>query len=125
MLWFHRLLNPHCEHCIEMERAKRECISCDILKQEVARLQIENDRLLNIVLKNAEPKHEEIRDINSDDLKPIGHSNFRSWNVRRQMLEESDRKAAQIRQEKERELKLNPEHRDLTINEIEKELGVQ
>jgi hypothetical protein len=43
--FIHHLLNPHCEHCAEEEREKRVCNSCEVLKMECARLQIENDRV--------------------------------------------------------------------------------
>ena len=121
-LWFHRLLTPHCEHCIEMERAKRECVSCDILKSEVERLRRDNERLLGLVLQKNTPSEESNPQMDMSEMKPIGHSNFRSWNIRRQMLEEADRKAAQVKAEKDKELNSG---KNLTINEIEKELGVQ
>jgi hypothetical protein len=117
------MFNPHCPHCIEMERAKRECVSCDILRNELARLQIENDRLLNRILTPPTQPVEEKMD--TSNLHPINSNQYKPWRVRQQMLEDNDRKQAQLLRQKQQEMQLNPEKRDLTVSEIEKELGVE
>lgn len=95
--WFHKLFNPHCEHCAEEARELREekreaarCNSCDVLKMEVARLQIENKMLLDKLLKEPtiEPK------IDTTELKPITPKHARLWSVQRQMLQSEDRATA-------------------------------
>lgn len=110
--WFHHLLNPHCPDCREEREESRICNSCEVLKMECARLQIENDKLLNRILEKPTP--EPVPD--TSDLKPINSGLHKTWNVRRQMLEQEDRKAAQLRKE--------AAQNSPTIQELEKEMDI-
>jgi hypothetical protein len=112
--WLHHILNPHCEHCAEEKREAKFCVSCDILKQEVARLQIENDRLLSRLLDKPEPKEPASTDLNN--MVPI-MPRARGWQERKKLLEAEDRHKAQL-------LKQVGATGTETIEELEKELGV-
>lgn len=94
MMWLHRLLNPHCEHCREQEREAKHCNNCDMWKQEVARLQIENDRLLERIL-NPPTKDETSKSTDINEFKPIVPRSI-PWNERRKLLEQEDKNRAQL-----------------------------
>lgn len=89
--WLHHLLQPHCEHCIELAREARVCNSCESLKLYIARLELEKDRLLNEVLHKPEP----IAAVEETELKPI-LPRYVPFRVRQQELEANDRKKAQL-----------------------------
>lgn len=94
MMWLHRWLNPHCPHCAELKREEKHCTNCDMWKQEVARLQIENDRLLERIL-NPPIKDETSKPIDINEFKPIVPRSV-PWNERRKLLEQEDRNRAQL-----------------------------
>lgn len=106
MNWLHRLLNPHCESCMDEIRENRICNSCETLKSTVTRLQFENERLLNNLL--IKPI-DEVKVFEKEELKPI-MPNHVPWKVQRQMLEKEDRQKALLMRTK--------------TEELEKELGV-
>lgn len=89
--WLHHLFNPHCPHCKEELEDSKVCNTCEFLKNEVARLQIENKYLLDKLLY----KPEEVKSAESDQsLKPIPTSNISVWRAKKQMLEAEDRALA-------------------------------
>src|SRR6185295_15381394 len=92
--FIHSILNPHCPDCKEEARESKVCDSCEILKIEIERLRLENQKLLDRIL---EKPTVETR-IDTNDLKPIAPKNI-SWNVRRQMLESEDRAKAKLMQQ--------------------------
>jgi hypothetical protein len=108
----HHLLNPHCEHCAEEEREKRVCNSCEVLKMECARLQIENDKLLNRILEKPEPETR----VEAHDYKPLIASKHLPWNARKQALEAESRNAAKRLREIEQS--------KISTDDLEKELDV-
>lgn len=85
----HRFLNPHCPHCKEEREESKVCLSCETLKQQLDRVNYENEKLLNKLL--AEPKVE----ITSQPMEPTRPMNI-PWNVRKQMLEAEDREKAKL-----------------------------
>ena len=118
--WFHHLLNPHCEHCADELRESRVCNSCEVLKMEVARLQIENSRLLGRLLEKPEPVADRLI---APDLDPaLLPRPTLSWRTRQQMLEQADRdKAKAINTVKQA---VGQNSRALSVSELEKELQV-
>jgi len=108
--FFHEFLNPHCEHCMEKERDEKVCDSCETLKSQIARLQFENDKLLDRILEK--PKEVEVK-VDTSELKPITPRGALNWRVKQQMLEAEDRERAKL-------LKNAP----IPTEELEKELDV-
>ncbi len=107
--FFHELINPHCQHCIDERRENKICSSCEILQLQVARLQYENEKLLSKIL---EKPVEEIK-INTEDLKPIQNKAM-PWRVRQQALEREDRRTAQLLKQNE----------SITTEDLEKEMDI-
>lgn len=107
MNFFHQLFNPHCPHC-SMERNQ----TVDILRTELARVQRENELLLSKLLDKPAPQPEVTQNLEKISVgKPLV-----SWTARRQILEAESREAARKLEEKKKEL---------TIEDLEKELGVE
>lgn len=115
--FFHQIRNPHCPHCEE------ELMSDPVveeLKTELAAIRYERDRLLKYILE--EPKSHSTNDVlpqndgdtESDEPKPI-LPKVVPWHVRRQMLEQEDRKkAAQLEEFRKNQAE--------AISKLEKEL---
>jgi len=130
MMWLHKLLNPHCQHCLEQEEKQyerdRDDPLIEHLREEIARLQIDNDKLINRLMELTQPKPPEIERTREDTkgpqlVRPVTH---RSWRVRQQMLEEQDRATARQLAEKKKEMSESQTQGPLTIEKIEQELGV-
>lgn len=108
-MFFHRLFNPHCEHCIE----ERVCKTCEVLKFEVDRLRSENERLLNRILEK--PVQEIERTVAPE---PVSTPRVSLWSVKKQMLEAEDRAKAQILKKAAK-----PDNQSVDgMNELESEL---
>lgn len=121
--FFHKLLNPHCPHCMESERENRVCASCEVLKLENARLVRLNNELLHKLLNPTTSIENEVEE--PKELKPVYHTRFGSWRVKQQLLQDNDRKNAQILKERQKEIDaLKAETKTLNVEEIERELGV-
>lgn len=95
--WFHRLFNPHCLHCIELDEDKFQkslyCQSCESLKNENAYLREQNKLLLDKIVNPTIPSEPVI---NTDDLQPIQPMR-KPFSVIRNELERADRlKAKEI-----------------------------
>jgi len=113
--WLSELLTILDNH----KSSKRElnnCLTCESLKMQLAIANDEKskllDRLLN-PLKQDEPK------VDIGELKPIlpRTALANSWRVKQQMLEAEDR-------EKNKILKQNVSQSSITVDELEKELGI-
>jgi len=112
--FFHRLFNPHCEHCIEEARELKHCDSCDILKMQLALKTDECNKLMDRLLNppTQEPVNEPL--VNVTRPNP---TRYTTWAVRKQMLEQEDKKKAEL-------LRQAPKPSS-SVEELEKELGVQ
>ena len=120
--FFHRLFNPHCEHCTEEDELKRHCNSCEILQRELELLRSERDQLLDRILNPF--KNEVTTTSTAIEPQPI-KPKFIPWGVRRQMLEAESRQAAKLMKEKTDEIKVAAKSdKPLTVEEIEQVLGV-
>ena len=108
--WLHHLFNPHCEHC----RMDAECKNCDSYKQQIDMLTRQNQQLLDkliqpeVIIREAAPTKEN---------KPVATTKYLPFAVRQQMLEESDRKTAEL-------MKKRGFEEPKTTEELEQELGV-
>lgn len=87
------------------------CETCDVLREQLTHSERERVMLLNKLLERDKPEPPQSRD--EAELKPI-QPQFVPWRVRQQMLEAEDRKTAQLRRDKQKE-----------IEALEKELGVE
>lgn len=106
---FHRWLNPHCEHCAmqkEIELASLErvnaCKGCDILRRELDRVNVEKNRLLEVVLERSQNtmvvKQEIERPTQNIDTRVLQQvpSNFKRWEEQRRALESEDAHKAMV-----------------------------
>lgn len=98
------------EEFYRIRRESRICETCEVLKLENARLQIECNRLIDRILEK--PVVEQIRE-EPREFKPVLPRNT-SWNVKRQMLEEEDRRKAQLLKQNEK----------VSTDDLEKELDI-
>jgi hypothetical protein len=114
--FLHHLFDPHCESCEEQKREAKHCVACEVLKMEVARLQIENDRLLDKILYQP-PTPAPAEPVNMADLKPLTNRSI-PWQTRKRMLEEEDKHKARL-------IKQNSATGDESVEELERELGVE
>jgi hypothetical protein len=123
--WLHHLFNPHCNLCAlsrqkeldflrEQDEVNRHCDSCEILKLELARIHSLNEKLIDSALEK--PVIEERSVTIPDEIRPKAVP----WNVKRQLLEETDREAARIQKEHNKNLaKVVP----LTEDDLDKEIA--
>lgn len=106
--WFHRFLNPHCPHCLDEDKENKVCSSCEILKQQLELMTLQNNKLLDRL--TAKPEPEPIRE--PPQITPPRNI---PWSVRRQMLEAEDREKARLMREAPK---------PVTTEELEKELDI-
>lgn len=142
--WIHHLLDPHCEHCLDIDRQKREidraftiCESCETLKHQ---LEIANQVNMQLVDKithiPAEPKV-----IESEERPRAVGKRFIPHAVRREMMLREDQNTAVLMANKLKEMKNAGVNTDKVvsivtptsevseeelkeINELEKEMGL-
>jgi len=125
-LWLHQLFNPHCPHCIALEREKADrteeskvCVTCEALKMELSLAHIQINTLQSALInpvKTEEPKTD------TSGLKPILPTRV-PWKVRQQMLEREDRHAAElIRKNNESKSSNNPDL--ISLEDLEKEMKI-
>lgn len=94
--FFHKLFNPHCPHCREIELEDKVCNECEYLKIQISKLQNENEKLLNQLLnRNSVPQDRTVEPEENQVLK----TGFIPWRAKRQQLEMEDRqRVEQLRQ---------------------------
>jgi hypothetical protein len=115
--WLHHLFNPHCAECNEKSYEDKVCKSCETLKEQLAIANIEKRQMLESILSlTAKPaENQSSPPVDYEKLKP----KMMTWNVRRQMLEAEDRKAAQVLAEQRKNKDVEKD-----IEELEKEVGI-
>ena len=108
---WHKFWNPHCTHCIELERERKQCASCDTLRDQVNSLIRERDKLLDQLLgpKTVEPSEP------MELPKPLVPTKL-PWNLKRQQLELADL-------EKAHAMKLE-QNQKKSVAELEDEVGI-
>lgn len=99
----------------EIRKENKTCESCENLKFELAQVRLENSRLLDHILAKPVPEPE----VKQEFIKPV-LPNMIPWRVRQQMLEAEDRQKARLMKEH-----TNKEPKSNTVEELEKELGVE
>jgi hypothetical protein len=113
--WLHHLFNPHCEQCREAADENRVCKSCETLTMQLAIANDEKRQMLNSILSFTKPaENQSSPPVDYEKLKP----KMMTWNVRRQMLEAEDRKAAQILAEQKKQ-------QEKEIERLEDEVGIK
>ncbi len=99
MNWFHRLLNPHCQHCIELDednfQKSKFCNTCESLKNENAFLRDQVKTLMDSILHPSVPIEAVV---NTEDIKPLNNPR-KPFSVIRNVLESADRLKAKQRDE--------------------------
>lgn len=85
------------------------CKSCEVLQRQLEIVNFEKKQLLETILEGNKPKIETVTIAPSEPIKPRNVS----WAVKRQMLEQEDRKRAILEREKQEE-----------IEKLEKEVGI-
>ena len=112
--FLHKIWNPHCPDCAAEASDKKVCPSCETLTAQLAIANVEKRQLLEAILdplkRVAETNPVQV------DMKEL-RAKTATWNVRRQMLEQEDRKTAAILRSK-----MNVQQQ---VNELEKELGIE
>jgi hypothetical protein len=81
---------------LELRKEFTICDSCETLKIALEQSNHEKRELLQLVISNNKPIQELPRD--DKELKPI--RSFVPWSIRKQMLENEDKKTAQLMKEK-------------------------
>ena len=117
--WYNQYLEIKNQY-LEKQCELKYCESCEILKTQLAITNDEKRRLLDSILEK--PEKEEA--IDTSNMKPIPTLRHANWNVKREFLEREDKKQAQILFEKNKEINVTKGNVPLTVEEIEKELGV-
>jgi hypothetical protein len=119
--FIHHIFQPHCQECHDELQDARVCASCETLKHQLEIANYEKREILNKLIK--EPEQSITNPTNYNEMRP----RTVPWNVRRQELEAEDRRRAQLLKEKEKELKVvsSDSIKDSSVDELEKELGVQ
>jgi hypothetical protein len=120
--WIHHLLNPHCEHCTTEKENAKQCASCDTLRSQLASKTHECEVLLDRLLN---PKVPETSNTGPVEVTRPNPTRNTTWGVRRQMLEEQDRKAAQLMKQapQAKPFEVAPQSNS-SVEQLEKELGV-
>lgn len=75
---------------------EKPCASCEVLREQLSVVNIEKEKLLNLILEKNKPVPEP--QIDTEELKPIT-SKYVPWKVRREMLEAEDREKARVLRE--------------------------
>ncbi len=92
------------------------CQSCETLKMQLAIANHEKDQMLQTILSFSKPQVElPTPEVDYEKVKP----KMMTWNVRRQMLEAEDRKAAQLLAE-QRKKSVSEQ-----IADLEKQVGIE
>lgn len=113
--FLHRWLNPHCVDCNAERQESKLCMSCETLKDQLARVNDEKKQLLESILEK--PKEEEPRILEKEEIQ----SKYVPWRVRQAALEAEDRQKAMLLKKKQEELKGTPK---VDTSELEKELEI-
>lgn len=95
------------------------CESCEILRSMLDESNRERKDLLHRLLT---PPQVESPPAREEEFKPVT-PNFIPWRVRQQILEQEDRKTAQLLRDKKTELSASRDNKE-SVEALEKELGI-
>lgn len=115
--WLHHLFSPHCHECQLAAEESKVCQSCETLKMQLSIANHEKQEMLNTILALSKPAEREQTSpaVDYEKLRP----RMTTWNVRKQMLEAEDRKAAQVLAEQKKK-SIGDQ-----IADLEKEVGLE
>lgn len=137
--FLHHLFTPHCPDCkadarelkeeLKLERAEQRediehshvCESCQTLTRQLEISNAEKERLLDKLLELTNPE----KQIITQEPARVSMPRAIPWNMRRQMLEAEDRRAAQLRRQAPKQDTVAPVVERADIKELEKELEVE
>jgi hypothetical protein len=97
------------------------CETCEILRDQLDESNKERKELLAKLLEKREP--EPLPPTSKEELEPIRPQQV-PWRVRQQMLEQEDRKTAELMRAKARELRAVTPAVTQNIGKLEEELGI-
>jgi len=133
--WLHHLLNPHCPDCQLAAAESNVCQSCETVKMQLAMVNAEKRQLLDTIMTLTRPAETQPA---PPQVKMENTSSRMLWGVRKQMLEAEDRKKAELlaKQRKTKQTvaqttstviptSAEDEDRARSINNLEKELGIE
>lgn len=112
--FFHRLFNPHCDHCIEEARDNKICPTCAVYRSQLELANHEKKLLLETIEKISNPIIEEREVLHTEPILPR-RSN---WPAERKILESESKIAAEKLRARRAELKSEK------IEDLEKEVGI-
>lgn len=112
--FFHRLFNPHCDHCVEEDREDKICPTCEVYKSQLELNNHDKKLLLATIREISNPVIEEKEFPHTEPIQP----RTTPWPVQRKILEREDRIAAKLTRDKKAELKSEK------IEDLEKEVGI-
>lgn len=101
MKWLHRLMNPHCPDCIAEYEDSKICASCDTLRTELAAVRRHNEQLMETLIEQFGPR--QVTTSEAEVKIPLDSKTL-PWRARKQMLEQNDRKEAEILRARNQEL---------------------
>lgn len=123
--FFHRLLHPHCPDCMRDREEAHVCQSCETLKEQLNISNFEKKQMLNTILSFTKPIAEEVAP--EREIEPIRPKTV-PWNIRRNMLEDEDRKKAALLKQAAETDRLAKEEAvarvDEKTEELERELNI-
>lgn len=101
------------------------CLTCEVLRDALDESNRERKELLTLLMEKNKP--EPLPPVTTAELTPI-RPQHTPWRVRQQMLEQEDRRTAQLLRDREKELRaqtpVDREKVDHNIAALEEELGV-
>ena len=113
--WLQHLLDPHCAVC---EEAK-QCRSCAELHEMLISERLEKRHLVDTIARLIEPR------VDAVEVRPeIMRPNKTTWREKRRLLEQEDRKKAELMRALDSQIELNPPVINKSTEELEEELGV-
>lgn len=112
--FFHKLLNPHCDHCKEELHDSRICPTCEVYRSQLELANHEKKLLLATIERISNPVIEEKEFPHTEPIQ----SRTIPWSARKRILESEDRIAAEKLRVRNAELKSDK------IEDLEKDVGI-
>lgn len=121
--FFHKLFNPHCEHCLELEKENRRDPLIEHLELEISLLRQENSKLLFELLNSKITKTEikEESKVDNQSLQIITNRQRRWPQIQKELERNSRQEAALLKQN----AKNVEEFEKLLVSEKEEEDAIQ
>jgi len=118
--FFHKLFNPHCDHCAQELRDSKICPTCEVYRAQLELVNHEKKLLLATIEKISNPVIEEKEFPHTEPIQPKNVP----WAARKRMLEAEDRVAAEKLRARNAELKSEKLDERGKLEELEKEVGI-